>query len=237
MAMIFDERLSDSPFVERIWRTDAGSAGDFTSIALSRWQMCVWKHQGKTYLTVRGPETKATPAYCPEDAEYFGIVFKFGTFMPHLPAGKLVDNAATLPETARHSFQLHGRAWQFPTYENVDTFIDWLARNDLLGRDPVVEAALQGNMPDLSLRSVQRRFLQATGLSHAAFHQIERARYATTLLKQGKSILDTVEEAGYADQPHLTRALKHYIGQTPAQLLPQNNPQPISFLSDSNSQY
>jgi methylphosphotriester-DNA--protein-cysteine methyltransferase len=39
------------------------------------------------------------------------------------------------------------------------------------------------------------------------------------LLQQGVSILDTVDQAGYFDQPHLTRALKHLMGQTPAQII------------------
>jgi len=38
------------------------------------------------------------------------------------------------------------------------------------------------------------------------------------LLQQGASILDTVFDAGYSDQPHLTRSLKHWIGHTPGQL-------------------
>src|SRR5579859_5293941 len=63
-----------------------------------------------------------------------------------------------------------------------------------------------------------------------AARQIERARYATCLLQQGVSILDTVEQAGYFDQPHLTRSLKHYIGQTPAQILQKSRPEQISFL-------
>ena len=60
--------------------------------------------------------------------------------------------------------------------------------------------------------------------------QIERARYATCLLQEGVSILDTVEQAGYFDQPHLTRALKRYIGQTPAQIREQSRPEQMSFL-------
>jgi AraC-like DNA-binding protein len=32
------------------------------------------------------------------------------------------------------------------------------------------------------------------------------------------SILDAVYHTGYADQPQLTRSLKHFIGQTPAQI-------------------
>jgi hypothetical protein len=38
-------------------------------------------------------------------------------------------------------------------------------------------------------------------------------------LTQGVSILDTVHEAGYFDQAHLTRSLRHFIGQTPARII------------------
>jgi AraC-like DNA-binding protein len=230
MTLIFEERLSDSPFVERVWRTHPGSAGPFISIAVSHCEIVVTKHQGQTFLTVRGPETKATPAYCPEDAEHFGIIFKFGALIPHLPARNLVNGEINLPEATCASFWLKGSAWQIPNYENADTFIDRLVRQCLVVRDPVVEAALQDHPQTVSLRSVQRRFLQATGLTHSTVRQIERARHATTLLQQGVSILDTVEWAGYADQPHLTRSLKYFIGQTPAQLMPENSVEQLSFL-------
>jgi methylphosphotriester-DNA--protein-cysteine methyltransferase len=60
--------------------------------------------------------------------------------------------------------------------------------------------------------------------------QIERARYATTLLRQGRAILDVVYEAGYFDQPHLTRSLKRFIGLTPAQLMDRSKDVQLSFL-------
>ena len=80
----------------------------------------------------------------------------------------------------------------------------------------------------LPIRSTQRHFLRATGISHRAVRQIERARYATTLLKRGVSILDTVYEAGYFDQAHLNRAVKTLIGQTPAEI--RQGKQQLSFL-------
>jgi methylphosphotriester-DNA--protein-cysteine methyltransferase len=125
-----------------------------------------------------------------------------------------------LPEASSSKFWLNGSAWQFPTFENADTFVDRLVREGLLVHDPAVDAALQGQPPDLSPRMMQYRFLQATGLPHRTIDQIERARRALSLLQHGTSILDVVEEAGYSDQPHLTRALKQYMGQTPAQVVP-----------------
>lgn len=229
--IIFDEqRPSDSPFVERIWCCHSERAGPFLSIAESRWEMVVTKLNGIITLTVRGPETRATPVYCPAEGEWLGIRFKLGTVMPHLPASKLVDGRVILPEATSTSFWLHGSAWQFPTYDNADTFVDRLAREGLLVREQAVGAALQGRLPDLSLRSVQRHFLRAAGVTHSAARQIERARYATLLLQQGASIPDTIYAAGYFDQPHLTRSLKYFIGQTPAQIIGKSRAEQLSFL-------
>ncbi len=43
-------------------------------------------------------------------------------------------------------------------------------------------------------------------------------------------ILDAVDQAGYFDQPHMTRSLKHYIGLTPGQIIDQGRARPRSFL-------
>ncbi len=189
------------------------------------------RRHGKITLTVRGPETKATPlGDCPAEGEWLGIRFKLGTVLPHLPARNLVDATVTLPLATRNSFWLFGSAWLFPDYDNADTFVDWLVRDGLLVREPVVGEALQGQLKDLSLRSVQRRFLQATGVTQSAARQIERARYAAILLQQGVSILDTIEEAGYFDQPHLTRSMRYFIGLTPAQIICNSRPEQLSFL-------
>jgi len=202
-----------------MWRTQSQGGGSFISLAETHWGMVVTRQKGKTTLTVRGPETRASPSPVPVDADFFGIIFKLGTFMPALPARTLVDGEVNLPEATGKSFWLDGSAWEFPTFDNADAFVQRLVHLGLLVQEPIVEAALQGRLKDLSLRSVQRRFLGATGLTHAAVRQIERARHAVSLLNRGVSILDTVDQAGYADQPHLTRSLKHFVGQTPAQIL------------------
>lgn len=230
--LFFDqERLSDSPFVERIWFSHSEGASAFLSIAESRWEMVVTRMGGKATLTVRGAETRATHyGLCPPEGEWFGIRFKPGTFITNLPASGLVDTTVTLPEAAGKSFWLAGSTWQFPDYNNADTFVDQLVRKGLLVCEPMIGAALQGQLKELSLRSLQRRFLQVSGLTQNTVRQIERARYATLLLQKGTSILDTTMEAGYFDQSHLTRSLRYFIGQTPAQILQKNQPEQLSFL-------
>ena len=65
-------------------------------------------------------------------------------------------------------------------------------------------------------------------MTYGALRQIERARYATQLLKRGVAIADAVHEAGYFDQAHLTRSVKRLIGLTPAGIA--RNERQLSFL-------
>lgn len=231
MIIIDEERASDSPFVERVWRSHSEGANPFLSIAVNHTEFVVSKLQGKVTMTLRGPETRATPiGNSPAEGEWIGILLKLGTFLPQLPTSRLVDGGLDLPTASSNSFWWGGSTWQFPDYENAETFVDWLVRDGLLVRDPVIEVALQGQPNDLTQRAVQYRFLQTTGLTQSTARQIERARYATLLLQQGISILDTIHQAGYYDQPHLTRSFKRFIGQTPAQLLQHSQPEQLSFL-------
>lgn len=226
---MFEDRPSDSALVERIWRCHSERAGTFLSVAASHCEMVLTRHLGTTTVTLRGPETRATAIDCPAGAEWLGIRFSPGTFLPHYPAAALIDRRdVTLPGLTRRSFWLHGSAWEHPDFENAEVFVSRLLRAGVLARDSAVSAALRGEWQALSRRSTQRHFLQATGMTHRAYRQIERARYATVLLTRGVSILDTVHEAGYYDQAHLTRWLRRLIGDTPARL--RKRMRQLSFL-------
>jgi helix-turn-helix protein len=215
----FEYRPSESPFVEKVWRSRSDRSGSFLSIAASNFEMAVTQHAGKTFITLRGPETKARMAHCPVDGGWLGIRFTLGTFMPRLAPGQLIDGRdVTLPDATTRSFWLHGSAWDYPDFENAEVFVARLARAGIITRDPAVDSVLRGEPRAQSQRSDQRCFLRATGLSHRDVRQIERARYATHLLKDGTSILDATHEAGYFDQPHLTRSLTRFVGQTPAEI-------------------
>ena len=214
----FELQSSRSPLIEQTWQTCSEPAESFISVAVSHWEMVVTRQRGTARLTVRGPETKATTAPVPEDAEFFGIQFSLGTFMPGLPPGQLVDSSLTLPQAAKTSFWLDGDGWELPGPDNADVFVDRLARAGLLVHDPVVPAALQGDVDGWSRRSVERRVSRATGLTQGAIGQIRRAERAVELLSRGVSPVDVAGQAEYADQPHLTRSLRRFMGRTPSQL-------------------
>jgi len=227
--LVIADRASDSPFVERIWRAHSERAGTMVSVASSHCEMVVTRYRGKTTLTIRGPETRATTVPCPAGAEWIGIRFSPGSFMPGYPAARLMDrHDVNLPGVARRKFWLDGSAWEYPDFENAESFLTRLVSRGLLTRDPAVKAALDGEVQELSRRSTQRHFLHATGMTHTMFRKISRARYAARLLRQGTSIVDTVHEAGYYDQAHLTRSLRSLIGVTPARI--GRHEEQLSFL-------
>jgi AraC-like DNA-binding protein len=224
MSIIYEERSSDSPYVETITHGRTVSDGSTIRPAEIHWHMVFVRHHGHAQLLVVGPWTAAGIASWAEGAEILWIKLKLGTFMPHMPTRKLLDMETILPEAASQSFWLKGSAWQFPDCDDVETFVDRLARDDVLVRDPVVSAALQDQLPEMPSRTVRHRFVQATGLTQSHIQQMKRAQHAEALLRQGVSILDTVFEAGYFDQPHLTRSLKQFIGYTPAQISRMSQP-------------
>ena len=172
----FHDRASDHPFIEKVWRCHSDRTDKFLSIAANTFEMAITRLAGKTFLTLRGPETTAASVDCPAEGEWVCIRFKPGTFMPRFLPGTLRDhNDVTLPHATGRSFWLNGSALQYPDFENAETFVHHLARRGLLVRDPVVADMLRRNPRELSQRSQQRHFLRSTGVTYAAFRQIERA--------------------------------------------------------------
>jgi hypothetical protein len=218
MSFLFEGRGSDSPYVEAVWRGRAGSNYAPVCPASHRWHLLFLRRNGMATVAVEGPLTKATPVTQAEGTEWFGVTFPLGTFLPSVSIRNLLDKHAILPLAAKTSFELASSIFQFPDYENVETLVERLVRQDVLVSDPVVKAVLVGQPPEMSLRTVRRRFLLATGLTFKAISQIERAKQAADLLEQGVSLLETAYQAGYADQSHMTRSLKHFIGHTPAHI-------------------
>ena len=210
-------RLSDSPYIHMIWRGRV--LNDYSPVCPAdvRWNLLFATRNGKLEVSVEGATTNFVPKNQFEGHEFLVIKFRLGTFLAFLPAGSLLNGDAKLPDGAGKSFWLNDAVWQYPDFDNAETFVERLVRNNVLVHDPVVGAALQDHALAWSSRTV-RRFLRATGLTPKLVQQIERAQHASALLEQGVSILNVVHLAGYADQPHLTRSLRRFIGTTPAQI-------------------
>ena len=220
MFLTFEDRPSTSRYIERVWRCHSRTGGIFYSMAEGNLELVISRFEHLSFVTLRGPVTRAAPILCPPNGEWMAIRFRMGTFFRGLPTAALLDhNDINFPILADGRFWFQGRAWQAPSFENAETFADRLAKSGAIATEPTVEAAICGDFQILSRRSVQRRFLRVAGMSHAQFRQIERARYAAQLLRGGSSILDVVHDSGYFDQAHLGRSLKRFIGVTPTAIL------------------
>lgn len=231
MGLDVEHRPSGSPYVARVWRaTGEQTVEDMTAVAFARWDLVFWDVDGTMHVSVIGPETRASTAPVPDATVSFGINFELGTVLPHLPASRLVDGMIQLPDATGRRFHLAGSTWDLPSYDNAEAFVAALVREGLLVADPLVADLHRGASTDLSPRTVQRRFVAATGLTRSTARQIDRARNAAVLIQEGSAIDDVIDGLGYYDHAHLGRSLKHYIGRTPTQLRRDTPAQPLSLL-------
>ena len=218
VALLFQTRASDSPWVDTVWTCTSEQVTEMTSVAAVCWGLVFWAREGRAYAAVSGPETRTGLAPVPEGATFVGIEFAVGTSLRSVPTPKLVDGGVELPDATRRSFWLDGVRWETPGSDDAEALVDRLVRAGAVVRDPVVADVRRGHRPEVSRRTVERRFRAATGLTQGTVRQIERARRAAQLLAAGVPAADVVPRLDYFDEPHLTRALRRYVGRTARQL-------------------
>jgi hypothetical protein len=210
-------RPADSTYVEAVTRWVIGTNDRDLAAPDGSWDLVVLKQDGTTSLLLTGQTTRAVPLHFTPGDEIVTISFKASTFLSAIPPPTMLNRALLLPST-RTQFRLGSNIFEIPTFENAEAFAQALIHKGHLYRDAVVEGLLLNHPPPYSLRSLQRRFLQTTGMTHSFYRQIQRARQAATLLQHGKPAIDVAHTVGYADQSHMTRSLKRILGQTPAEI-------------------
>ena len=160
-------------FVRRVWRTRSVPEPAMISVAVPTWQIVfVQKSSGAKSIFVRGPETAATTVEIPQDAEFFGIQFELGVFVPSLPLAGLADSALSVLVLSDRACALLGDVAEIPSFDTADVFVDRLVRAGLLVRDVAIEQALLRQPVALTDRSIQRRFVMATGLTYGAIPSV-----------------------------------------------------------------
>src|SRR4029077_12379591 len=92
MFLTFEDRPSDSPFVERVWRARTIDGGVFHSIAESNLELVITRLPGLTRVTLRGPFTKPSMVDCPANGQWIAIRFRLGTYLPRIPTALLLDH-------------------------------------------------------------------------------------------------------------------------------------------------
>jgi hypothetical protein len=218
MAIAFHDRPSDSPDIERVWRSQSDAVDRMTSIATAHWTLVAWRAGRQWRVAVQGPETGATTAPVPTETEFVGIRLSLGTALGRLPTSRLVDAGIEFPDVSRRSVRIFGHTVPLPGYDGAEDFVQRLVRAGVIVRDPMVCDVLRGRPPQATARTVRRRFRSATGLTPGVVRQIERAREAAMLIRLGTPIAEVAHGLGYYDQPHLARSLGRFIGHTATEL-------------------
>jgi hypothetical protein len=161
MSILSETRLSDSPFVETITHGRTMSDGSTIRPAENHWHMVFVKHSRQMHAIVVGALPKAGAVSWGEGAEILWVKFKLGTFMPHLPTRNFLNTETMLPQASSQSFWLRGAALEFPDFENVDTFLKRLAREQSLVFDANIHAALHDQPNDISPRTLRHHLRNA----------------------------------------------------------------------------
>jgi hypothetical protein len=216
MGFTYEEKLSRSPLVDFVWRTEDQTDGVYVASADASWDMIfIRRKEDKPSVLLSGPCAKTTRVPYSAGNKNFGLRFKPGVIFTGIPVTGMVNVTQPLPMPTEDTFILQGITWKVPTYENIDEFLAKLAEHGMISIDPVVRDVLEGKAVNMSDRSIQRHFAKTIGLSPRQVKQIESARKAVGLLLQGRLPVEVSYELGYADLPHMIRMLKRFTGFTP----------------------
>lgn len=81
-----------------------------------------------------------------------------------------------------------------------------------------VSTAVVTDRLGVSERTLRRRMTESFGYGYPTLTRLTRAQRARSLLLQSMSPVDVAAAAGYADQPHLTREFRRFVGRSPGQV-------------------
>jgi Helix-turn-helix domain len=214
------ERGADSPLVERITQVRYDRTVDDWTTPDGCWDIVIRRVRGRVEVLQTGLITRPIPLDYEGGDEYVCISFKPGVFMPTAPGSTMLNRGMLRPTINPRAFWLDGETLEIPTFDNAEGMVERLVRGGFIVRDAIVDAILGGDTPRVSSRSVQRRFHYSVGITRKHLELIHRAQKAVELLRQGRRISDTAFDLGFADQAHLTRALKGFMGKTPSSFSP-----------------
>jgi AraC-like DNA-binding protein len=111
----------------------------------------------------------------------------------------------------------HLLAQLFSRQKPVTTVVDWEDAFALRLRDSTARVSLLAEELGLTREAASRGFTRAYGVSPAVFRSELRARAAWLQIRATRQRLcDIAADTGFADQPHMTRAISQMTGASPA---------------------
>ena len=215
MSSVREEKLSQSPLVDFLWCSEKRTDGVYVASADASWDMIFTRtHGGKTKVLLCGPSFRTAQVPYSSGDKHIGICYKPWAILTGIPMTTMLNGGEILPMPSEDTFVLQGITWKFPTYENIDEFVAGQEKRGCLKADPMIRDVLENQPVNMSLRSIQRYFMKTMGMSPRRVRQINNARAAVKLLRQGYTLSEVAYELDYADLPHMTRMLRRFTGYT-----------------------
>lgn len=217
---MYELQIVSSSLAHCVWRATADRDDTYSDSANEYWSIGFVQHgDGAVSADLYGPTT--TPRLLPgiRGEEYWGIEFHAHVAIKGVDKGEILNSHTSLLVTNNGQLQLFGRYYDIPSFDELETFAVQLEKDGVLVDDQRIFRAMNGETTGFSTRSMQRHVKSVTGLSKKQIEQLQRARHAFYLLQSGSTPAEAAQGAGYADQSHMTRALKVLRGETPARII------------------
>lgn len=219
MEHVYEEHHPDSPVLQCVWQARATKDERYLVPAVEYWDMWFARSRGGEIVAgLSGPSVGHRWLRSTIGEHSWGIQLKPHIVVPGVSKQLLLGGEQRLVVDAGR-ITVAGTALPFPEFADLEAFTDRLVELDVLRCDDDVRRMLSGDDTGYSERHRQRRVRDSTGLTRKQIEQLSRAREAFALLLQGVPPSVSAARCGFADQAHLTRSLKTFHGQTPAQVL------------------
>jgi hypothetical protein len=213
------ERLTDiHPLVQSVNRTVFARDGQMTFLPDQAWDLTFIRNRHGLMVLRTGLTTRPVQFDYEEGDENFSIAFRPHALMPLLPGDRMRDEGVMLETAGPDRFMLGSDVFEIPRIDTVESLVTRLLSREAVETNPLVASVTAGHPMAATERTLQRHFLRTTGLTLKTFSQIARARQAMTMLAQGTAAAEIAFTLGYADQPHLIRSLRTFMGATPGQI-------------------
>lgn len=220
-ALFWQERSSDSRFVASVWRGSTTALTARTVIADPCISIVFVSDNKGNRVVLEGPKTKPKHVLLQAGFTCTAIRLQPGVFLKGFTTLQLIGKPLTFPAGNDWRISFDGVPMQFAGYDHAEQFVEQLRSTGYLRYHELPEHA--GIVGEFSRRTYSRLVQRITGLPPYKLYQLQRMHQVLRLLKDGMSAVDVASELAFADQSHLVRASKRFLGRTPSQLteLPQ----------------
>jgi AraC-like DNA-binding protein len=215
---MWEQRDSSSPDIRIVWRAFVDEPDTYTAPASEFWGISFARQpDGLLRAELDGPSLTSRTVASVRGEWYWGVELGAHVAIAGVDKSQILGLTVNLP-VEDNRVAVGGHWHQVPEWRQVENFVARLIDVGSLVVDPYVRAALRGDEDGYSRRSWQRRFRGVTGITRKQIDQLKRARHAFVLIRRGIPVSEAAHVAGYADQSHLTRALKLIEGETPGRI-------------------